>query len=179
MSQCTTCDTGYYKDGRNCRSLSKRPVADGGTEARIILIPFNAAVGTELANFQGTPDVGHGPVQHSLVTGVGEVPLTIDATTGILTLSAAPSRPGSFSARVRLEDANRDQCAYLANDGSLEVTPGNCVVEIDVTVQTAVFLSCPSNINSYLPLSASTAEMSWAEPRLPDFLSGLTARLPL
>lgn len=173
MSQCTICIAGYYKDGRKCRRLSQLPSVSGDTAERVILIPLNAEVGTVLSNFQGAAEAGHGPATHSLIAGIDGVPLTLNEETGALSLSSALSSPGSFKVRVRVTDAGRDQCAFLDSAGQLVVRPGNCFVEVPVTVQTAVFLSCPSNINLYLPLSASTAELTWREPSLPSFLSTL------
>lgn len=174
MSQCSTCKPGYFKRGRRCMPLSVPPVVQGGTGSRTLLIPLNTQAGSVLDTFVALPDAGFGPLMLTLapVNADAVLPLALANETGTLSLKTQLGAPGSIEAIVSISDT-RTECTRLNSEGIAVTRAGPCTTVISVAVQTAVFLNCPSNINAYLPPSASEAALTWTEPSLPTFLSDL------
>ena len=172
MSQCEVCDAGYFKRGRQCAPLSQPPVIAGGDAPINVLVPLGAAAGTLLRTFTATFESGFGPVRWLETTENAR--FSIDAVAGTLSLNETLSTPASYQLRVAVRDTGRTECTELTPAGAVVTTARPfCVDSVVVTVQTAVFLSCPADQSLYLSPSETQASVAWTPPQLPAFLSSL------
>lgn len=93
--------------------------------------------------------------------------------TGVLHLAKPLPLPKIYLLDIVVEDT-REQCIIREPElGNIIHSAGPCRTTIQVTIQSVVFLDCPTDINALIPLSENTAELSWREPHLPAFVSNV------
>jgi hypothetical protein len=164
LSQSDSCTTGYYKLGRCCMLFAVPPTVNGGLATRVAQIPLTTPVNTTLLSIEAEAEASFGPATFQV-----DSPLLRITLDGSVELVTALDSATTFSATITVRD-NRTSCTVLGPLDQPITTIGPCAVTIPVTIRVAVFLSCPANINIFVGLDKTTAEVTWEEPRLPAFL---------
>ena len=172
MSQCAVCTDTHFKEGRVCKPLSQPPQFAAETPTDLAL-PHTAPEQTRIARLNASAEAGFGPVTFALRDpGAHGGALAINAT-GELYLTRPLPLPRSYAVDILVRDA-RSRCVTRDPEfGLVNIEAGPCVTTLQLTVQSLVLLGCPNNINALVPLSASTATVSWAAPALPAFASNV------
>ena len=172
--QCDACAQGYYKLGRRCYKYADPPAVEGGLTQRVLQIPLSTPVGTPLFRISAAAEPGFGPPRFSIDT-----PLLHVNASGAVSMAQALVGAEAISATVTILD-HRASCVLRDGGTGLPILKqGPCEVQMPLVIRVAVFLSCPSTVNTYVPLDKNAANVAWPEPRLPPFLGDLNVTVDL
>lgn len=169
MPQCQTCKDGYVKSARECLLLPKPPLVNNGNDVLEVYLPVPTPAGTDIATIIASAEsAGEEPLTFALSDDSGTL-LTINASTGVVTLAAAFTKASSVKLVVT---DSRSECLTLSSNGVLTTVDGGCSSSLVLVLQVAAFLNCPTPITTYAP-PGEDAEVDWIEPSLPFYLGSL------
>ena len=134
-------------------------------------MPVAIAVGTQILDVGATSPDGNGPVSFRMVAVGGDV-AAINTTTGVVTITAAPTVAGVVSLTISAVD-NRTVCPSTSGQGVVTVASGGCTTSVTVKLEFISFVSCPNDVDQYLDPSKTSAVVSWTRPVLPAIYSSV------
>ena len=103
---------------------------------------------------------------------ITDADLTLDSTTGQLSLANNVSRPGAAVVTIEATD-NRTTCRTIAN-GVVRRVEGGCPQSVNLQLVFVGFISCPDDIVYYLALDQAQAEINWQLPQVPSAAINVT-----